>query len=123
MAATYEEVFENNKKWVSAQLDKDANFFDKLAADQTPDYLYIGCADSRVPANEIMGLEPGDVITYTIVVANGGPGVATGVTITAENVSVLPKQYGADSAGRRYDERVVRVRAVAPVAIPHGFTC
>ena len=39
---------------------KDADFFEKLASDQTPDYLYIGCSDSRVPANEIMGLEPGD---------------------------------------------------------------
>lgn len=64
MAATYEEVFENNKKWVSAQLEKDADFFEKLAKDQTPDYLYIGCADSRVPANEIMGLEPGDVFVH-----------------------------------------------------------
>ena len=64
MAATYEEVFENNKKWVSEQLSKDADFFDKLAADQTPDYLYIGCADSRVPANEIMGLHPGDVFVH-----------------------------------------------------------
>lgn len=64
MAATYEEIFENNKKWVSAQLDKDADFFEKLAKDQTPDYLYIGCADSRVPANEIMGLEPGDVFVH-----------------------------------------------------------
>lgn len=64
MAASYEEVFENNKKWVSAQLSKNADFFEKLAADQTPDYLYIGCADSRVPANEIMGLEPGDVFVH-----------------------------------------------------------
>ncbi len=64
MAATYEEVFEHNKKWVSAQLDKDADFFVKLSRDQTPDYLYIGCADSRVPANEIMGLEPGDVFVH-----------------------------------------------------------
>jgi len=64
MAATYEELFENNKKWVSSQLDKDADFFKKLASDQTPDYLYIGCSDSRVPANEIMGLEPGDVFVH-----------------------------------------------------------
>lgn len=64
MAATYEEIFENNKKWVSTQLDKDADFFVKLSKDQTPDYLYIGCADSRVPANEIMGLEPGDVFVH-----------------------------------------------------------
>ena len=64
MAATYEEVFENNKKWIAEQLSKDAGFFEKLAKDQTPDYLYIGCSDSRVPANEIMGLEPGDVFVH-----------------------------------------------------------
>lgn len=43
---------------------RDAHFFEKLASDQTPDYLYIGCSDSRVPANEIMGLEPGDVFVH-----------------------------------------------------------
>ena len=61
---TYEQLFENNKKWVEAMKAKDADFFEKLASDQTPDYLYIGCSDSRVPANEIMGLEPGDVFVH-----------------------------------------------------------
>jgi carbonic anhydrase len=61
---SYEQIFENNKKWVAEMTAKDANFFDKLAADHNPDYLYIGCSDSRVPANEIMGLEPGDVFVH-----------------------------------------------------------
>jgi carbonic anhydrase len=61
---TYEQIFENNKKWVAEMTAKDADFFEKLASDQTPDYLYIGCSDSRVPANEIMGLEPGDVFVH-----------------------------------------------------------
>lgn len=64
MAATYEEIFENNKQWVESHTNQDADFFKKLAIDQTPDYLYIGCADSRVPANEIMGLAPGDVFVH-----------------------------------------------------------
>ena len=61
---SYEQIFENNKKWVAEMVAKDADFFEKLAGDQTPDYLYIGCSDSRVPANEIMGLEPGDVFVH-----------------------------------------------------------
>ena len=61
---SYEQIFENNKQWVAKMTAGDADFFEKLARDQTPDYLYIGCADSRVPANEIMGLEPGDVFVH-----------------------------------------------------------
>jgi carbonic anhydrase len=61
---SYEQIFENNKKWVADMTAGDANFFTKLASDQNPDYLYIGCSDSRVPANEIMGLEPGDVFVH-----------------------------------------------------------
>jgi carbonic anhydrase len=61
---TYSQLFENNKKWVEKMTATDADFFEKLAREQTPDYLYIGCSDSRVPANEIMGLEPGDVFVH-----------------------------------------------------------
>jgi carbonic anhydrase len=60
----YHQVFENNKKWVESKLAHDADFFEKLAKDQHPEFLYIGCSDSRVPANEIMGLEPGDVFVH-----------------------------------------------------------
>ena len=61
---SYEQLFENNKQWVASMKEKDVDFFDKLSRDQTPDYLYIGCSDSRVPANEIMGLEPGEVFVH-----------------------------------------------------------
>jgi len=60
----YRKVFENNKKWVESKTEHDAHFFEKLSRDQNPDFLYIGCADSRVPANEIMGLEPGEVFVH-----------------------------------------------------------
>ncbi|MBX2905090.1 MAG: carbonic anhydrase [Taibaiella sp.] len=60
----YNRIFDNNKQWVASMKEKDADFFEKLAKDQTPDFLYIGCSDSRVPANEIMGLEPGDVFVH-----------------------------------------------------------
>ncbi|KAJ5153001.1 carbonic anhydrase [Penicillium canariense] len=57
-------IFKNNQKWVSSKKEEDPAFFEKLAAGQTPDYLYIGCSDSRVPANEIMGLEAGEVFVH-----------------------------------------------------------
>lgn len=57
----YKRIFEANKEWVKNKKKDDASFFDKLSMDQTPEYLYIGCSDSRVHANEIMGLQPGQV--------------------------------------------------------------
>ena len=50
---------ENNKKWAAQVVEKEPDFFSKLVGVQAPKYLWIGCADSRVPANEIMGLRPG----------------------------------------------------------------
>jgi len=61
---TYEEIFQNNKKWVAEKTAKDPSYFERLATDQSPDFLYIGCSDSRVPANDIMGLEPGEVFVH-----------------------------------------------------------
>jgi len=60
----YEQLFENNRIWVAENVARNVDFLQKLSADQTPDYLYIGCSDSRVPANEIMGLEPGEVFVH-----------------------------------------------------------
>ncbi len=60
----YNEVFENNRNWVESNIERDPDFFKRLATGQEPDFLFIGCADSRVPANEIMGLSPGDVFVH-----------------------------------------------------------
>lgn len=60
----YKDIFEANKKWASEQKEKNPDFFEHLANDQNPDYLYIGCSDSRVHANEIMGLQPGQVFVH-----------------------------------------------------------
>ncbi|MGB5283855.1 MAG: carbonic anhydrase [Polyangiales bacterium] len=60
----YNEVFENNRNWVKSNIERDPDFFKQLASGQDPDFLFIGCADSRVPANEIMGLSPGDVFVH-----------------------------------------------------------
>ncbi|GAB1259030.1 carbonate dehydratase [Aurantivibrio plasticivorans] len=58
------ELFENNVKWASDVSAEDANFFSTLAQQQSPDYLWIGCSDSRVPANEIVGLLPGELFVH-----------------------------------------------------------
>lgn len=60
----YEKIFENNKKWVEEMKRQDANFFEELAKQQNPDFLYIGCSDSRIPANQVMGVAPGEVFVH-----------------------------------------------------------
>jgi carbonic anhydrase len=57
----YDEIFENNRRWVA---DHSVAYFQDLARDQQPGYLYIGCSDSRVPANEITGLHPGELFVH-----------------------------------------------------------
>lgn len=57
-------LFSNNRKWAASMTDKEADFFQKLASQQSPEYLWIGCSDSRVPANELLGLLPGEVFVH-----------------------------------------------------------
>ncbi|AUC82841.1 carbonic anhydrase [Lacinutrix sp. Bg11-31] len=57
-------VFENNKEWIKAKLNEDDKYFDKLGEGQNPELLFIGCSDSRVTAEELMGLGPGDVFVH-----------------------------------------------------------
>ena len=64
MEKSYLRLLENNKNWVKEQLDLDPHFFENLSKGQTPDYLWIGCSDSRVPANQITGTEPGEVFVH-----------------------------------------------------------
>jgi carbonic anhydrase len=57
-------LFENNRRWSRAITARDPQFFDTLSRQQSPKYLWIGCADSRVPANEIVGLPPGEIFVH-----------------------------------------------------------
>ncbi|EOZ96908.1 Carbonic anhydrase [Indibacter alkaliphilus LW1] len=59
-----ESVFKNNEIWIKKRLDKNPDYFEKLAKGQNPDILYIGCSDSRVTAEDLMGVEPGDVFVH-----------------------------------------------------------
>ncbi len=60
----YRQLLENNKEWVAKKLGEDPTFFKKLENGQQPPVLWIGCADSRVPANEIIGALPGEVFVH-----------------------------------------------------------
>ncbi len=64
MPQLYERILENNRNWVKSKLDQDPDFFNKLAQGQKPPLLWIGCADSRVPANEITGTQAGEVFVH-----------------------------------------------------------
>jgi carbonic anhydrase len=58
------ELFDNNRAWSKKMTRQDAGFFKRLSEQQAPKYLWIGCADSRVPANEIVGLLPGELFVH-----------------------------------------------------------
>jgi carbonic anhydrase len=64
MSDFYKNILDNNKAWVETSLAKDPNYFQDLAKGQTPPLLWIGCSDSRVPANEIIGAKPGEVFVH-----------------------------------------------------------
>jgi carbonic anhydrase len=64
MEKSYQRLIENNKTWVAEQLQLDPNFFENLSKGQTPEYLWIGCSDSRVPAESITGTEPGEMFVH-----------------------------------------------------------
>ncbi|RUA12072.1 MAG: carbonate dehydratase [Flavobacteriia bacterium] len=60
----YKSLFEKNEKWIEKRLADDPDFFKRMSQGQSPQLLWIGCADSRVPANEIIGTEPGEVFVH-----------------------------------------------------------
>ncbi|MDC6404362.1 MULTISPECIES: carbonic anhydrase [Maribacter] len=65
MASNYlDRIFENNRKWIQDKLSLQPNYFNELGKGQNPEFLYIGCADSRVTAEELMGLNPGEVFVH-----------------------------------------------------------
>jgi len=57
-------LLENNRRWAASEVERDPDFFKRLANQASPEYLWIGCSDSRVPANELLGLAPGDVFVH-----------------------------------------------------------
>src|SRR3989337_4006517 len=61
---SYQKLLDENKKWAQERIESDPDFFRHLASLQTPEFLWIGCSDSRVPANQITGTEPGEIFVH-----------------------------------------------------------
>jgi carbonic anhydrase len=68
-----DELFANNRAWAKAMTDADPHFFERLSRQQAPKHLWIGCSDSRVPANQIVGLAPGELFVPRNVANLAGP--------------------------------------------------
>jgi carbonic anhydrase len=83
------QLFESNRAWAAQQVSRDAQFFDRLCAIQRPDYLWIGCADSRVPANTIVGLKPGEVFVHRNIANIVGDGDRNALSVLQYAVDVL----------------------------------
>ena len=64
MSAELEPLLANNRRWAAAVEQGEPGFFTRLARQQNPKYMWIGCADSRVPANQVTGLDPGEVFVH-----------------------------------------------------------
>ncbi len=88
-----EDLKKNNRRWAAAKLEVDPGFFQRLVGQQTPEYLWIGCSDSRVPANEIIGLDPGEVFVHRNVANLAPPQDANYLSVLQFAVDVLKVRH------------------------------
>jgi len=88
-----EELKANNRRWAQAKLAVDPGFFQRLVAQQSPEYLWIGCSDSRVPANEIVGLDPGELFVHRNVANLAPPQDANYLSVLQFAVDVLKVKH------------------------------
>lgn len=83
----------NNRQWAAGKIAADPGFFRRLESQQTPEYLWIGCSDSRVPANEIVGLDPGELFVHRNVANLAPPQDANYLSVLQFAVDVLKVQH------------------------------
>jgi len=83
------DLLANNRAWASGKTEADPGFFKRLVAQQSPAYFWIGCADSRVPANEIVGLDPGEMFVHRNVANLAPPQDANYLSVLQYAVQVL----------------------------------
>lgn len=88
-----DQLKQNNRAWVEAKLAVDPAFFKRLEGQQRPEYLWIGCSDSRVPANEIVGLDPGELFVHRNVANLAPPQDANYLSVLQFAVDVLKVKH------------------------------
>jgi carbonic anhydrase len=87
------DLLANNRAWAQRKTAADPGFFQRLVAQQTPGYLWIGCSDSRVPANEIVGLDPGELFVHRNVANLAPPQDANYLSVLQYAVQVLEVRH------------------------------
>jgi len=107
-----DQLKQNNRHWAERKLAADPGFFKRLEAQQQPEYLWIGCSDSRVPANEIVGLDPGELFVHRNVGNLAPPQDANYLSVLQFAVDVLKVKhiivvghYGCSGVGAAVDTR------------------
>ncbi len=100
----------NNRAWAARKVSADAGFFKRLVSQQAPEYLWIGCSDSRVPANEIVGLDPGELFVHRNVANLAPPQDANYLSVLQFAVDVIKVKhimvvghYGCGGVGAAVD--------------------
>ncbi len=88
-----EELKRRNQAWVDGKTSGDPHYFDRLVEQQNPEYLWIGCADSRVPANEIVGMEPGELFVHRNVANLASPQDLNYLAVLQYSVEVLKVRH------------------------------
>jgi carbonic anhydrase len=88
-----DELKANNRAWAAGKVAADPGFFQRLVRQQSPEYLWIGCADSRVPANEIVGLDPGEMFVHRNVANLAPPQDANYLSVLQFAVDVLKVKH------------------------------
>jgi len=89
----YAQVFENNRRWIAEKLALDPDYFEKLAQGQSPKILYIGCSDSRITAEDLMGAEPGEVFVHRNIANLVGTSELSALSVIEYAVAHLEVQH------------------------------
>lgn len=89
----YDRIFKSNKEWIERNMEVNPQLFDLLAAEQHPDFLYIGCSDSRVHPNQIMGLKPGEVFIHRNIANMVNPVDMSALSVINYAVNILKIKF------------------------------